>query len=205
MHRGDEFISEETNQKLESARLAARQDAARHSNFPTFLDLNGVRIPLAKYSELESLKLANIKQRAKNLVDSVNSTGSRFFEHYSHLAYKPGAADVITLWIIDVQVQLAVALGHSGLDAQAFGAPPRENMWDVNVGRPDSDRQPPCWSQPDLENRMSNQWDGTYAPAAAMKQQQRHVQQQQRPTTASRFDDAARIRMQNSRGNVMLG
>jgi len=205
---GDEWISTDTNLKLEESRLRARHDAAYHSSFPTSVTLNGVSIPLAKWAELESLKVQSLRQRAVTLKETVMATGSRFFEHYEHLAYRPGSHDVLAHWMINVQVALVQALGYE-LDAQSFGAPPTENMWDVDVAPPTNpSQQAPCWSQHDLENQNQVNAPGSRGmPNKAYQQQRQPPPQQrqyqhaeryeypQRPSTAeSRSHEAAQIK-----------
>lgn len=139
---------ETTLAEKESKRWAARQDADAHASFPQSLELNGVLIPLYKYSELEMLSRARIKERALNLRDIINSTKSRFFEHHPELRLNANAFNVAS-WIIDVQVVLAAAIGSDDLTHAAFGAPAKE---DYSAATPMPTQQQvardaPCWSQ----------------------------------------------------------
>merc|ERR1711924_495644 len=99
-------------------------------------------------------------------------------------------------WFIAVQVTICQALGYD-FDATSFGAPPDEN-YRLPTSAGMAQTQAPCWSQHEVvEHRQQVPEQGQYrvkAPAAPMHEE--------RPTTAARFEEAARIRARNSQGNV---
>ena len=113
-----------TREDIEHKQYLASIQAAQFTNFPRFMELNDVNIPLYKFDELEDLGKKTLKQRCLDLRDLVDSTGCRFFESHQHLKLNAAQGeDVLLEWYINVQVTLAAALGQPELDHVAFGAP----------------------------------------------------------------------------------
>ena len=138
----------ETLQEKEHKRWMAHRDASLHATFPTTLALNGVEIPIFKAPELAALGAKRLKERAMNLRDLVDSTGSRFFETYPHLRLNVySQPEFIVGWVINVQVALAAALGHEDLDHAAFEASPRQPPQQPDVTPVRQPASQPCWAQ----------------------------------------------------------
>lgn len=144
------FADTGSREAAEARRMQANADAQNHFNFPTFVVLNKVEIPISKYSELQQLKFSNLKQRALNLREIIDSTGSNFFGHYKHLELRATHADAVVAWFIAVQVEICNRLGYQ-FDHTSFGAP-ADQVYCAPIA---SDRRTttPCWSQHDLDSR----------------------------------------------------
>ena len=195
-----------TRDEIEQERLEAHHEAMAHANFPTTLTINQVDIPLAKYKELEQLSDKRIKDKALNLKDSVNQTGSRFFEHHKHLARVPHQSDMCMAWIIDVQVILSNALGWE-FDASDFGAPAADM-----TAQPAFEQRAvskPCWAQTETENVSNAAPPSRYNANPCWSQgEQQATKAYKQPVpmaNESRFDDAARIRARNNSAGFTLG
>ena len=161
---------ETTNDQREAARLAARYEAKACAEFPTVVLLNGVEIPIFKYSQVESMNSYIIKQAALNLRDAIESSGCRFFDHYSHLRLNAHAQpEILVRWFMDVQLIICNRLGY-GFTEQSFGVPKDENYaqnYSDNFmpnapyaqALPQAPfvqppRSAPCWAQADLDERI---------------------------------------------------
>jgi len=221
-----------TVQVADDRRMRATIDARAHAAFPTVVNLNGIAIPICKFDELERLKFDRLKQKAFNLRDIIESTGSRFFQHNSGLTLRATGAEAIVAWFIAVQVTLCNALGYD-FDASSFGAPSDEN-YQAPSSRSAVRVPAPCWSQPDLDERSHvNQQQSpaqhfqvkapyaaseqvpqqspaqhfqVKAPYAASDEYDFHPQEHfERPKTADRFHDAALIKARNNQGSFVLG
>eukprot|EP00966_Prymnesium_polylepis_P261431 6038839-Prymnesium_polylepis.1 len=75
------------------AAMEGHGEAEKHANFPKTIKLNGIDIPLALWKELEGMGTQSLKSRALNLRDTIESTGSKFFDHYRHLVLRPHAGE----------------------------------------------------------------------------------------------------------------
>lgn len=174
------FADTGTNAHTEERRLQAHHEAQHHANFPTSVILNHVEIPICKYSELDGLKFANLKQRAFNLRDVIDSTGSRFFEHYEHLVLRATNAEAVVAWFIAVQVTICNAVGYQ-FDNASFGAPTDENYSaPVTSGRR---MAAPCWSQQNLESRPQSCSERGYQVKAPYGSQRDLDQGSRRPSS----------------------
>lgn len=158
-----------TNDEREAARWAARQEAKATAEFPTFVLLNGIEIPIVKYNQVESMNSKIIKQAALNLRDAIDSSGCRFFDHYSHLKLNAHAQpEILVRWFMDVQLIICNRLGY-GFTEQSFGVPKDENYTqNYENFRPNAPyaqaqqqaafvqapRSAPCWAQTDLDERI---------------------------------------------------
>jgi len=141
----------ETLEEKEHKRWLAHRDAALAATFPTALEFNGISIPIFKVGELAPIGGSRLRQRALNLRDRVNATKSRFFDHYPRLTLNPNAAEELLIkWMVDVQVELAKALGIEDLDHAAFGASTKPELWQRPTEVTPSgyqNRPEPAWSQ----------------------------------------------------------
>ena len=114
----------DTIEDIEARRMQASRQAHAHANFPRFMDLNDVQLPLYKFSELEDLGKQTLKKRCLDFRDMIEQTGCKFFENHGHLKLNAAQGeDKMLEWYINVQVTLAAALGMDELDHVAFGAP----------------------------------------------------------------------------------
>mmetsp|Transcript_44482 Transcript_44482/g.88896 ORF Transcript_44482/g.88896 Transcript_44482/m.88896 type:complete len:226 (-) Transcript_44482:374-1051(-) len=202
------FANTGTNARTEERRLKAHHEAQNYANFPTFVVLNHIEIPICKYSELDGLKFANLKQRAFNLRDIIDSTDSNFFGHYPHLALRATNAEAVVAWFIAVQVEICNALGYQ-FDNASFGAPADENYSAPMIsGR--RTMGAPCWSQHNLELRPQSSSERGYQVKAPYGSQQDSSQSSRRPSSgyqvkapfatgepSNSSDDAAHNRARN--------
>merc|ERR1712054_229635 len=79
---------DKSNDDRELSRRQARIDAHNHATFPTFVVLNGVEVPIAKFAEIEALGGRSLRRRAMNLRDIIEATQSNFFGHYKHMVLR---------------------------------------------------------------------------------------------------------------------
>merc|ERR1719460_1315231 len=113
----------DTIEDVEARRMRASKQAYAHVNFPRFMELNDVHLPLYKYAELEDLGKPTLKKRCLDFRDMIELTGCKFFENHAHLKLNAAQGeDKLTEWYINVQVTIAAALGMDELDHAAFGA-----------------------------------------------------------------------------------
>lgn len=151
---------ETCNDDREAARLEARREAKYVSEFPTAVDLNGSQIPIVRYDQINSMNSKVIKQAALNLRDAIDASGSRFFEHYTHLRLNTHAQhEALVKWFIAVQLIICNRLGYN-FSPLSFGCPKDENF--INAMAPQHQeasaplRSAPCWSQEDLSERVEH-------------------------------------------------
>ena len=113
----------DTIQDIEARRHQASMQAQQHANFPRYIPLNDVQLPVYTFKELEDLGKATLKKRCLDYKALVEATGCRFFENHEHLKLNAAQGeDKLLEWFINVQVTLARALGMEGLDHEGFGA-----------------------------------------------------------------------------------
>jgi len=149
---------ETTNDQREAARLAARREAKELSEFPTSVSLNGVDIPIFRYTQVEGMNKKLITQAAMNLRDAIDSSGCRFFDHYTQLKLNSHAShENLVRWFMNVQLIICNRLGY-GFTPQSFGCPKDENLHPgpQQHAPPSRSSIHPCWSQADLDDRIAD-------------------------------------------------
>lgn len=170
----------DTIQDIEARQLLASRQAQEHANFPRFMELNGMHLPLYKYKELEDLGKQTLKKRCLDFRDQVEATGCRFFENHQHLKLNAAQGeDKLLEWFINVQVTLAAALGMDGLDHEGFGASHLAGTLPPPARHNKQERQPQPL-QPEMTQEEYEQLMLERQYQQQQRQQLQRYQQQQR-------------------------
>ena len=186
----------DTIEDIAARRQRAEQDAAAHANFPRFMELNDVQLPLYKWTELEDLGKQTLKKRALTFRDMIEQSGCKFFENHAHLKLNAAQGeDKILEWYINVQVTIAAALGLHELDHAAFGAPhlagslPEPSANNRNRNAPPPQAQQRQMSQQQYEQMMMQQQQQQQMQQQMQMQQQQQMMMMQQQQYRQENDD----------------
>jgi len=170
-----------TIQDVENRRMEASMQAQEYANFPRFMELNDVQLPLYKFNELEDLGKPTLKKRCLDFRDMIEASGCMFFENHQHLLLNAAQGeDKLLEWYINVQVTIATALGMEGLDHAGFGAPHLAGSLPPPVKHSRQQQQQQQQRQQMPSQQMTQeQYEQLMMQRQYQQQQQQQMQQQQ--------------------------
>ena len=168
----------DTIQDVENRRMEASMQAQEYANFPRFMELNDVQLPLYKFKELEDLGKQTLKKRCLDFRDMIEASGCMFFENHTHLVLNAAQGeDKLLEWYINVEVTLATALGMKGLDHAGFGASHLAGSLPPPV-KHSKQQQQQRQQQPSQQQMTQEQYEQLMMQRQYQQQQQQMQQQQ---------------------------